>query len=128
MTAYAPGRVNLIGEHTDYSGGLVLPIAIDRGTTVSAHRGGDVVELVSDSEADPAWVALDIDDPSVLHPEWARHVAGVVAVLRPATGAVGRVSTTLPIGVALLTPSLWYLFAVFKGQNPEYAVRSRDSR
>jgi cytochrome d ubiquinol oxidase subunit II len=35
---------------------------------------------------------------------------------------------TLPLGVALLAPSLWYLFAVFKGKNPEYAVRSRDSR
>jgi cytochrome bd-type quinol oxidase subunit 1 len=32
------------------------------------------------------------------------------------------------LGVALLAPSLWYLFAVFKGKNPEYAVRSRDSR
>ena len=35
---------------------------------------------------------------------------------------------TLPAGVALLAPSLWYLFAVFKGQNPAYAIRSRDSR
>lgn len=35
---------------------------------------------------------------------------------------------TLPLGLALLAPSLWYLFAVFKGRNPEYAVRSRDSR
>jgi cytochrome d ubiquinol oxidase subunit II len=35
---------------------------------------------------------------------------------------------TLPPGVALLAPSIWYLFAVFKGRNPAYAVRSRDSR
>ncbi|MCA1694894.1 MAG: galactokinase family protein, partial [Actinobacteria bacterium] len=40
LTARAPGRVNLIGDHTDYTGGLVLPMAIDRVTTVSLERGG----------------------------------------------------------------------------------------
>jgi galactokinase len=36
VTAFGPGRVNLIGEHTDYNGGLAMPFAIDRGVTVTA--------------------------------------------------------------------------------------------
>src|SRR3954452_14370714 len=44
VTAFAPGRVNLIGEHTDYNGGLCLPFAIDRGITVAAEpmAGGEI--------------------------------------------------------------------------------------
>ena len=42
IVARGPGRVNLIGEHTDYNGGLALPFAIDRGVTVTAEPlGGD---------------------------------------------------------------------------------------
>ena len=41
--AIAPGRVNLIGEHTDYNDGFVLPIAIDRATRVGFRRRGDRV-------------------------------------------------------------------------------------
>lgn len=101
VTAYAPGRVNLIGDHTDYTGGLVLPMAIDRGTTVTFTPGGDEVVLVSDVEDVPARVALDVADPAVVEPHWARYVAGIVAAVRPAVGGHGRVVTTLPIGAGL---------------------------
>ena len=101
LRAHAPGRVNLIGDHTDYLGGLVLPMAIDLGTTVEGERGGDVVELRSDSEPEPAIVPLDVEDPTAVAPHWARYVAGVVAELRPAEGFRGTVTSTLPIGGGL---------------------------
>jgi galactokinase len=101
VQAFAPGRVNLIGDHTDHTGGLVLPMAIEMGTTITGERGGNVVELRSYVEAEPAIVPLDVEDPSTVSPGWARYVAGVVAELRPTRGVRGEVTTTLPIGGGL---------------------------
>ncbi|MDQ6725412.1 MAG: galactokinase [Actinomycetota bacterium] len=101
VAAFAPGRVNLIGDHTDYTGGWALPIAVEWGTTVEVRAGGARVELTSADATGAAVVGLDVADPSSVEPAWARYVAGVVAVLRPAEGAVGTVSTTLPVGAGL---------------------------
>jgi galactokinase len=109
VRAFAPGRVNLIGDHTDYAGGLACPMAIDLGTTVVLRRGGSVVSLVSEGQADPCSVPLDVTDPSSVSPEWARYVAGVVAELRPATGGTGTVSTTLPVGAGLSSSAAFEL-------------------
>jgi galactokinase len=102
ITARAPGRVNLIGDHTDYTGGLCFPIAIDRTVQISGHRDPSrrEVRLTSDGQPD-AVVALDVDEPSAAQPEWARYVAGVVAELRPVAGFVGAVHSDLPTGSGL---------------------------
>ena len=101
VRAFAPGRVNLIGDHTDYTGGRAMPMAVEWGTTVEVERGGDRVELASSAEPRPATIDLDVGDPRLVEPPWARYVAGVVAVVGPGEGAVGTVRTTLPVGAGL---------------------------
>ncbi len=80
--ASAPGRVNLIGEHTDYNGGFVLPMAIDRrATLLAAARSDSTVHLRS--SAMPDEVVFDLSQP--LQPEqlpgakWANYVKGAMA-------------------------------------------------
>ncbi len=100
MHVRAPGRVNLIGDHTDYTGGLVMPMAIDRATEIVAEPA-DVVELRSADEAEPAVIPLDCQHPETVEPHWARYVAGVVAEMRPAVGVRGTITSTIPIGAGL---------------------------
>jgi galactokinase len=101
VRAFAPGRVNLIGDHTDYTGGFVLPMAVQLGTSVDAERSGNQVRLTSDQDPELALVALDEGEPRSVEPSWARYIAGVVAELRPRTGLRGRVHSTLPLGAGL---------------------------
>lgn len=101
VVARAPGRVNLIGDHTDYTGGYVLPMAIDRWTTVTGEHFGTVVALRSEQEPEDVEVPLAVADPASIEPVWGRYVAGVVAELRPGVGFSGRVSSTVPVGSGL---------------------------
>ena len=101
VTAHAPGRVNLIGDHTDHVGGRVLPMAIGLGTTVEGRRGGRRVVLTSADDPDAAVVDLDVTDAASVEPGWARYVAGVVAELRPSVGFEGTVRSDLPLGGGL---------------------------
>jgi galactokinase len=100
MRVFAPGRVNLIGDHVDYMGGLVLPMAIQLGTAIELDRAGDTVRLRSKSEADEAVVDLPVDELPPA-PLWVRFVASVLRELGTEQGFSGHIESTLPIGAGL---------------------------
>jgi galactokinase len=105
FVARAPGRVNLIGEHTDYNGGFVLPMAIDRDVTiVGAPRDDRTVRLHSANFDDDVAFALDHIDKLTKN-TWSNYSRGVADVLqksgRDLNGFSGVLYGNVPIGSGL---------------------------
>ncbi|MEU5308949.1 galactokinase [Streptomyces sp. NPDC021562] len=102
----APGRVNLIGEHTDYNDGFVMPFALPHVTTAAVARRTDGVLRLhsSDIEGGVAELSLDALEPGT-DQEWTAYPAGVVWALReaghPVTGADVHLTSTVPTGAGL---------------------------
>ena len=107
LIAYAPGRVNLIGEHTDYNDGFVLPCAIPYGTAVAIGRNAhsrinavalDLEEASDHFEIDGVIAPLDAS-------HWANHVRGIAAGLRAfglsCSGADLAIAGDVPQGAGL---------------------------
>jgi galactokinase len=101
----APGRVNLMGDHTDYNDGFVLPAAIDRECVLAARPHGTVRLRSTDYEGTVEVPADGSADPAAVGPTWGRLVAGVVAALadrgRPAAGIDAAVTSSVPPGSGL---------------------------
>ncbi|MEU9247109.1 galactokinase [Streptomyces sp. NPDC048385] len=102
----APGRVNLIGEHTDYNDGFVMPFALPQVATAAVARRTDGVLRLHSSDVGGGIVELSLD---ALEPgtdqEWTAYPAGVVWALReaghPVTGADVHLASTVPTGAGL---------------------------
>ena len=108
----APGRVNLIGEHVDYSEGFVLPMAIDRATVAaSAPRDDRIVRVRSLDENDTAEFDLDERNPKPAG-AWSDYARGVaLALLRraPIGGTDVVLRTSVPIGAGLSSSAAFEL-------------------
>jgi galactokinase len=106
---WAPGRVTVMGDHTDYSGGWSLPSAIDRGLEVEVELGrtGTLSVRSSRYPGSPHVVPLDASDLRRADPAdgWAAYVVGAVGLLRargvPVPGATVTVAGSLPPGAGL---------------------------
>ncbi|MFB8394579.1 galactokinase [Streptomyces yangpuensis] len=102
----APGRVNLIGEHTDYNDGFALPMALPQTTVLAARRRADGLLRLHSAQGDGAITELTVADlvPGAVA-DWARYPAGVVWALRdrglPVGGADVHLDSTVPTGAGL---------------------------
>jgi galactokinase len=105
VVAFAPGRVELLGNHTDYNEGVVLAAAIDLGVTIRAEKlGADVIEVSSETNGREATVSLENPQPLKEEP-WANYPIGVIKTLRDAGFKIGglrlQVTSNLPPGSGL---------------------------
>jgi galactokinase len=105
VVAHAPGRVNLIGEHTDYNRGLVLPVALPHGTFAAMAPRTDGVVRVRSLEEDASWTgSVDALGPGAVE-GWAAYAAGVLWAMREdgydVPGVDVLVHGTVPLGAGL---------------------------
>ncbi|NXE75983.1 GALK1 Galactokinase, partial [Cochlearius cochlearius] len=110
LAVWAPGRVNLIGEHTDYNGGFVLPMALQLGTVLvgSPTQDRTISILTTSAEADePHRVQFPAPrEGSPLspgQPRWANYVKGVIQHYRggPVPGFSAVIASDIPLGGGL---------------------------
>jgi len=106
VVASAPGRVNLIGEHTDYNAGLCLPLALQHRTFVALRRrDDDAVRLVSAQEPGEPWSGSLADVAAGTVHGWAGYAVGVAWALQeagyPVAGFDAAVDSCVPYGAGL---------------------------
>lgn len=102
----APGRVNLIGEHTDYNDGFVFPMAIEPQVNFACRSRNDSVIRVASTAFPEQIVEFRIDQEITRgKPSWTNYIRGVAAELKkagiPLTGMDVALANTLPVGGGL---------------------------
>jgi galactokinase len=103
VSSFAPGRVELLGNHTDYNGGVVLSAALDLGISATGRRRDDG-KIVLSSQGIDGQVTADIDSLTASG-SWADYPLGVTKMLKEAGYPVGgfeaEFTSTLPLGAGL---------------------------
>src|SRR4051794_24420291 len=101
LVASAPGRLNLIGEHTDYNRGLCLPLALPQRTSVTLTPRVDARLRLTSAQEQEDWEGSVDDRPS----GWAAYVAGVVSAMRDdghdVPGFDATIDSEVPLGAGL---------------------------
>ena len=128
FVARAPGRVNLIGEHTDYNDGFVLPMALPFDTViVGSYRDDHLVSAVSEG-FDPT--TFDMSHNPHRTPGWGRYVHGMAMVLadagHPTRGWRGALATDIPTGASLSSSAALEVAAGLAFVGPSAALDPRE--
>ena len=105
--ASAPGRVNLIGEHTDYNDGYVFPVAIDKYINIAARKRSDRRVTLHALDVDDSW-EFSLDTLNAIPPQapaWSHYLIGVASLLqasgREIAGIDAVITGDVPIGAGL---------------------------
>lgn len=101
LIACAPGRVNLVGEHTDYNGGLALPITLDRAVYVAAGHSSTGFHELRSLNYQESLSYRSGQWPKVPHTHWATYVAGMIKELPPPEPVEILISGDVPLGAGL---------------------------
>ena len=131
FTASAPGRVNLIGEHTDYNDGYVFPVAIDKYLNIAARQRSDrYVTLHALDVKDSYEFSLSSPPSTEQAPAWSHYLLGVASLLQASgkkiSGIDAVITGDVPIGAGLsssaalsVSAALTFLTASSEGASPE---------
>jgi len=105
LTLVSPGRINFIGEHTDYNQGFVLPTAIDRNITFSFKRNGTASQCKIYSVSYDEMLVFDLSEVAPSKIEWENYILGVVHELLQLTTNIRGfdciIKSELPIGAGV---------------------------
>lgn len=127
VVAQAPGRVNLIGEHIDYSDGFVLPFAIDSVTKCAIARRADQLIRISSAQRANKVVEISLSDVAAKSgTDWSRYVLGVVWALNIDSGLDILIDGQVPLGAGL-SSSAALECSVAKALNHLFNLEKSDS-
>lgn len=82
IISFAPGRINLIGEHTDYTGGFVLPAGIDKGTYIISKKNGTKNINIVSLNFDRIIEKIDLTKPLIKESKWTDYIKGCIVYLK----------------------------------------------